>query len=59
MLVSVRWQRGWRRAARRSADLCFEKMRECRMVIVDIISLLFKYPATSGIPHVGGPVDAG
>ena len=27
--------------------------------IVDIISLLFKYPATSGIWHVGGPVDSG
>ena len=30
-----------------------------RVVIVDIISLLFKYPATSGIRHVGSPVDAG
>ena len=59
VLVSVRWQRGWRRVAWRSADLSYDKMRECRVVIVDIISLLFKYTATSGIQHVSGPVDAG
>ena len=59
VLVSVRWQRGWRRVARQSADLYYGKMCECRVVIVDIISLPFKYPALLGIRHVGGPVDAG
>ena len=56
MLVSERWQHGWRCTARQSADLCYDKMRECREVIVDIISLLFKYPTTSGIRHVGVPL---
>ena len=47
--------------ARHGDQLIFydDTMRECRVVIVNIISLLFKYPATSGIRHVGGPVDAG
>ena len=45
--------------ARRSADLCYGKMLECMVVIVDIISLIIKYPVISGIRDVGGPVDAG
>ena len=61
MLVSVWGGRagGDARHGDQHADLCYGKMRECRVVIVDIISLLFKYPATSGIRHVGGPADAG
>ena len=50
VLVSVRWQRGWRRMAWRSADLYYSKMPECRVVIVDIISLYYSttMPVTTG-----------